>query len=172
MDLELIAVTAEDRLVLANLMQLYLHDFSELEATELTELSAHGTFDYPWLDSYFTSPTREAYLIRLGGRLAGFALARCDIKGDEGAWNLSEFFVARGHRRRGVAAAAARLLFQRHPGTWTLSYLHHNGPAARLWPALAAAVSSGAVHQVEQHPPAVSAAKSRLRFEVPADSAA
>ncbi|MET7859374.1 hypothetical protein ABZS81_19515 [Streptomyces sp. NPDC005318] len=163
MDVELIAVSAEDKLVLANLMQLYLHDFSELDARDL---SAHGTFDYPWLDSYFTGSDREAYLIRIGARPAGFALARCDVEGDDGAWNVSEFFVVRRHRRRGVARDAARLLFQQHPGTWTLSYLHHNAPAARLWPAVAAAVSGGAVHRVEEHPPTVPAAKSRLRFEV------
>lgn len=164
MDIELVPVTAEGRQVLANLMQLYLHDFSELDNREL---SADGTFGYPWFDAYFTSPAREPYLIRVAGRPAGFALVRCDVAGDEGAWNVSEFFVVRRYRRQGVAATAARLLFQRHPGPWTLAYLHHNTAAARLWPALAAAVADGAVRHEEQHPPAVPLAKSRLRFEVP-----
>ncbi|WP_329571846.1 GNAT family N-acetyltransferase [Kitasatospora sp. NBC_01266] len=169
MDVELVATTAEDRPVLANLLQLYLHDFSEFQPIELT---AHGTYDYPYLDRFFGDPDREAYLIRVGGRPAGFVLARCDIAGDDGAWNVSEFFVVRGQRGKGVAGAAARLLFQRHPGMWTLSYLQQNAPAARLWPAVVASVAEGPVARVEQLPPAVTEARYRLRFEVAAGSSA
>ena len=51
MNVDLHAVGWEDKPVVANLLQLYLHDFSEFEPKQL---SAHGTFDYAWLDSYFT----------------------------------------------------------------------------------------------------------------------
>ena len=162
MDVALLAVAAADKPVIANLLQLYLHDFSEFEPAEL---SAHGTFDYAWLDSYFTTPDREAYLITVAGRPAGFALARCDVEGDEGAWNVSEFFVVRGHRGHGVATQAARLLFQRHPGPWTLSYLPANLPAARFWPNLVDAVASGPVSRYELQGPEVPTPKIRLRFE-------
>ncbi|WP_030906733.1 hypothetical protein [Streptomyces sp. NRRL F-5126] len=61
----------------------YLHDFSELRPAEL---SAGGTYDYPWLDSYFvSSPRCEAYLITSGERLAGFAMIRSDVEDDEDA---------------------------------------------------------------------------------------
>ncbi|WP_323377209.1 GNAT family N-acetyltransferase [Streptomyces smaragdinus] len=156
-------MTTADRPILERLLQLHLHDFSEFQPTELTP---EGAFDYPWLDDYFTSANREAYLITADGLLAGFALIRCDVPGDDGAWNVSEFFVARGHRRRGTASTAARQLFQRHPGVWTLAFLEHNVPAARLWPTLAEAVSEGPVERVRKIPPEVPAAKSRLRFRV------
>ncbi|MGW0705217.1 GNAT family N-acetyltransferase [Streptomyces sp. NPDC002643] len=163
MDVELVAVTVDRKQILENLMQLYLHDFSEIVPVEL---SAQGMFDYPWLGSYFTTPEREAYLITSGGRLAGFAMIRCDVEGDEGTWDVSEFFVARGHRRSGVARKAAGQLFRRHPGTWTLSYLHDNAPAARLWPAVVEGVADGPVTGVDKHPPTVPAAKTILRFRV------
>jgi predicted acetyltransferase len=163
MDVDLHAVGAEDKPVIANLLQLYLHDFSEFEPHEL---SVHGLFDYAWLDSYFSEPTREAHLITVAGRPAGFALARCDVDGDDGAWNVSEFFVVRGHRGSGVAGQAARLLFRRHPGPWTLSYLPANLPASRFWPNLVAAVASGPVSRVEPPLPEPSAPKTRLRFHV------
>lgn len=130
------------------------------------ELSAHGTFHYPWLDSYFTAPDREAHLITVAARQAGFALVRRDVDGDDGSWNVSEFFVARGHRGRGVAAQAARLLFQRHPGPWTLSYLSANLPASRFWPNLVNAVACGPVSRHEQLPPEVPTPKIRLRFQI------
>jgi len=161
---DLHAVSATDKPVIANLLQLYLHDFSEFEPHEL---SAHGLFDYAWLDSYFTEPTREAHLITVGGRPAGFALARCDVGGDDGAWNVSEFFVVRGHRGSGVAAQAARLLFQRHPGPWTLSYLPANLPASQFWPKLVGAVADGPVSQVDlRSTEPATAPKTRLRFHV------
>lgn len=163
MDVDLLAVGAEDKPVIARLLQLYLHDFSEFEPREL---SAHGTFDYPWLDSYFTSPDREAHLITVDGRPAGFALARRDVPGYEDAWNVSEFFVVRGHRGRGTAAQAARLLFQRHPGPWTLSYLPANPAASRFWPDLVGAEASGPVVRVDQLPPERPAPKIRLRFHI------
>jgi predicted acetyltransferase len=107
-----------------------------------------------WLDNYFTAAAdREAYLITVGGRPAGFALARSDVDGDDGAWNVSEFFVVRAHRRQGVAAQAAHQLFQRHPGPWTLSYLLDNHPASRFWPNLADTVASGPVDRREQQDP-------------------
>ena len=165
MDVDLLAAGPEDKPFIANLLQLYLHDFSEFEPREL---SAHGTFDYAWLDSYFTAPDREAHLITVDGRPAGFALVRCDVAGDDGAWNVGEFFVVRGHRGRGVAAQAARLLFQRHPGPWTLSYLLANVPASRFWPNLVSAVASGPIARHEQQPPEVPAPRIRLRFEISA----
>lgn len=142
---------------------MYLHDFSEFEPREL---SADGTFDYLWLDGYFTAPDREAHLITVSGRPAGFALVRSDVNGDDGAWNVSEFFVVRAHRGRGVATRAARLVFQRHPGPWTLSYLPANVPASRLWPHLVDAVACGLISRREQQPPETSAPKIRLRFQV------
>jgi predicted acetyltransferase len=177
MDVDLLAVAAADKPVIANLLQLYLHDSSEFEPSEL---SAHGTFDYAWLDSYFTEPTREALLITVAGRPAGFALARCDVDGDEGAWNVGEFFVVRGHRGRargqgegqwqdqgrGVAGQAARLLFRRHPGPWTLSYLPANVPASRFWPKLVGSVAVGPVSRHEFQASEGSAAKVRLRFRI------
>jgi predicted acetyltransferase len=162
-DVELVAVSTADKPVLANLLELYLHDFSEFLPLEL---SADGTFGYRWLDSYFTASDREAYLITKGGQLAGFAMVRCDVDGDVGAWSVSEFFIIRRHRRRGVSREAARQLFQRHPGTWTLSYLHQNAPAARFWPLVVNDLCDGPVGRTEQHPPSVPAAKSNLRFHV------
>jgi len=163
MDIELVAVAAEDKPVLAHLIQLYLHDFSEFEALEL---SMHGTFDYPWLDHYFTSHDREAYLITVDGRPAGFALTRHDVEADPDAWNLAEFFVVRRHRHRGVGREAARRLFRARPGTWTLSYLDHNGPAARLWSTVLDTIAEGRVTYTHNDPPSVPAPVSHVRFRV------
>ncbi len=159
MDVELVVVEEADKVVLANMIQLYQHDFAEIRDQSLTR---HGTFTYPYLDHYFTEPGREAYFIEVAGGLAGFALARADVD-EDGSWNVAEFFVARGHRRRGVARAAARLLFDRHPGEWTLSFDHANAAAGAMWRSIAAAVADGPVTEVDRAEPVPS---TRLRFRV------
>ncbi|SHF89943.1 Predicted acetyltransferase [Streptoalloteichus hindustanus] len=148
--------------MLVNLMQFYLHDFSEIREAELTP---HGTFVYNYLDYYFTETTREAYFIRADGHLAGFALARGDVD-DDGSWNVAEFFVVRRHRGRGVAREAARLLFARHPGEWTLSVDHNNERAGSFWRSVVNEVAVGAVAEVDGHLPSEPVAVTRLRFRV------
>ncbi|WP_367135533.1 GNAT family N-acetyltransferase [Saccharothrix sp. HUAS TT1] len=159
MDVELVAVAETDKAVLANLIQLYQHDFSEIRDLPLTR---HGTFTYAYLDHYFTEPGREAHFIEANGALAGFALARAHVDGDD-SWNVAEFFVARGHRRRGVARRAARLLLARRPGEWTLSFDHANPPAAAFWRSVVADVATGPVTEVDRTEPVPS---TRLRFRV------
>lgn len=49
--------------------------------------------------------------------------------------------MVRKYRRRGVATVAARLLFGRHPGAWTLALDEDNPGAAAFWPALIESVA-------------------------------
>lgn len=155
-------VPAENKPALGSLLQLYLHDSTDFRDLVLT---THGTFVYRYLDHYFTEPGREPYFITVDGELAGFALARDDAEPD-GDWNISEFFVARSHRRRGVGGIAARALVVRHPGVWTLSFDHANGPAVNFWPDVAASVANGSVEHLDRHPPKVDYPGTRLRFRV------
>ncbi|GGP14067.1 GNAT family N-acetyltransferase [Nonomuraea glycinis] len=107
-------------------LQLYLHDFSEVRELDVTP---HGTFTFPYLDHYFTEEDREACFIAANGVLAGFGMTR-RLK-DDGSREMSEFFVLRRHRRRGVGRAAALQVLRRHPGQWRLSFNHANEAAAK-----------------------------------------
>jgi predicted acetyltransferase len=156
-DVELVTTAEADKPVLANLLQLYQYDFSEIRELDLTP---HGTFTYRYLDSYFTESGREAYFVTVDGTLGGFALLRGDAD-DDGSWNVAEFFVVRRYRRRGVARQAARLLFARHPGEWTLSFDRNNAPAAALWRTVVAEAATGEITETECPPPI---AGTRLRF--------
>ncbi len=153
-------VREEEKSVLANLLQLYRHDFSLIRAFELTE---HGTFVYRYLDTLFLESSRQAWLIRHRGHLAGFAMVRAL---PEGRSELSEFFVVRGHRRRGVGRRAAALVFSARPGDWELAYDLANEEAAGFWPLAVAAVSGHAEHLVVG-PPERPTEQMVLRFSVP-----
>jgi len=107
-------VAYADKSVLGRLLQLYLYDFTEFQPREL---NAHGEFEYRYLDLYWApdyGEKRYPFYIRSEGSLAGLAMVRFV----NGVNVMSEFFVLRPYRRRGVGAAAARAVFAALPGRW------------------------------------------------------
>lgn len=132
--LEVRPAAPEEAPVLANLLELYAHDFSLIADLHLGQ---DGRYGYSRLAQYWTDPTRLPFLVRVDGRPAGFALiARgSEISGDPEVWDVSEFFVVRRHRRRGVGAAVAHELWRRHPGRWEVRVMENNVPAIAFWAA-------------------------------------
>ena len=126
-----------ERTALANLMQFYIHDFSEFWSGRADDgdLEDDGRFaEYEHLDAYWREAGRVPVLIRVDCRLAGFALLN-DIShsGRPVDRNMAEFFVARKHRRSGVGTQAARTLFSRYPGLWEAAVARANLPALAFW---------------------------------------
>lgn len=115
----------EDFDLLARLLQLYLHDFSEHTGWDVDE---HGLFHYAWPDAYRHEAGRHAYVLRVEGRPAGFALVR-----EAERIHMAEFFVLRKHRRAGVGLAAARHLLEVHVGPWSITQLATNPEATSFW---------------------------------------
>jgi predicted acetyltransferase len=130
--LEVIPALPREQPVLANLLELYIHDFSEFLDIQL---GADGRFDYPHLSLYWSDPGRHPFLIRIDGKLAGFVLVRqgSEVSGDRAVWDLAEFFVVRGHRRHGIGTAAAQEIWRRLPGWWEIRVMPSNDPARRFW---------------------------------------
>ena len=64
---------AEQAPILANLLQLYAHDFSEFLDVEI---GADGKFTYNPLPLYWIEAWPASFLLRVDGKLAGFALVK------------------------------------------------------------------------------------------------
>jgi len=133
MQIDVIPAALDDKPVLANLMQLYLYDFSEFAGWTINR---HGLYDYRYLDHYWTEPDRYPFLLQVAGELAGFALVRSLDEGDEPVYHVAEFFIMRTFRRTGHGEASARQLFYRFPGQWSISQLERNEAAQRFWRAV------------------------------------
>lgn len=155
---DLVRVAEQHKPVLANLVQFYLYDYTEVRDRELT---SHGTYAYRYLDHYFVEPGREALFILADGRLAGFVLMR---RRSDGTNQVAEFFVLRSHRRHGVGRQAAHALFRRFPGRWQLEFDHVNAAGARFWPAVVEEIAVGTVEVRELCPPEVDHPCTQLRF--------
>ena len=139
--------TREEKVALDNLMQLYKYDWSELAALDVGDDGRYE--DYP-LDDYWTDEGRHPFLLRVGGKLAGFALvaARSRLTGAAGVFDMAELFVMRRYRRRGIGRQAAFAAFDRLRGSWEIRQRASNAAAIAFWRRVVAAYTGGDYREV------------------------
>jgi predicted acetyltransferase len=144
---ELIPATEEQEPILANLLELYIHDFSEFLDMEL---GADGRFGYRDLGVYWREPDRHPFLVKVDGKLAGLVLVKRGslISGEERVWDMAEFFVVRGYRRRGTGTEMAHAVWRRFPGRWEVRVMESNETGRRFWERAIRAFTGEAVEPV------------------------
>lgn len=131
-DVEIIPAAPEEADILANLLELYAHDFSEFHDVELGE---DGRYGYHNLPLYWSEPDRLPFLLKFRQKLAGFAFVKRGpgVTREECVWDMAEFFVLRRYRRCGVGTEAARQVWKRLPGRWEIRVMESNEAAYRFW---------------------------------------
>jgi hypothetical protein len=70
---DVIPAAPEQEAILANLLELYMHDFSEFVGLKL---DANGRFGYERLPLYWKESNRYPFLIMVNGHWAGFVFVR------------------------------------------------------------------------------------------------
>ena len=131
-DVELIPATREQQPILANLLELYMHDFSEFLHLDI---GPDGKFHYPHLSLYWTEPDRYPFLVRVSGKLAGLVLVKKEpgVSTNETVWDMAEFFILRAHRKRGIGTNIAHQVWSRFPGRWQVRVMQSNVAARYFW---------------------------------------
>ena len=90
-----------------------------------------------WLLRWFRDDRTHPLLILSAGQPAGFALVARPLQSPAAAQpvvhEMAEFFIRAPHRRRGVGAEAAGLIFRRFGGDWRVSEAQRNTPAVVFW---------------------------------------
>jgi len=144
-------LTAETRLVVERLWQLYRHDLSEFRGTHGPSgfrgslPDADGTFHTRGLLPYFENDADlAAYVFSSGSHPVGFAFVS---RVTSPVRLMSEFFVVHGLRGHGIARAAVDELFALHPGEWEIPFQENNVAAARFWRSVAADVAGEHVRE-------------------------
>lgn len=137
---------------IANLFQLYVHDFTDFWTERRVEIGEDGRFPpYPPLETYWRDPTRSAWLIRADGNMAGFVLLNTHShSGKPVDHSMAEFFVARHYRREGVGRAAALQTIATRPGQWEIAVARRNTGALAFWRGVARASATGPVDEQDQ----------------------
>lgn len=132
LQVEVVPATTEQEPVLANLLELYAHDFSDFFDLKIR---ADGRFGYEPLPLYWRESGRFPFLVRVSGDLAGFVLVQqgSQVSGDRETWDVAEFFVLRGYRRHGVGVRAAHHLWRMFTGRWEVRVAEKNVVARKFW---------------------------------------
>ena len=126
MNVQIAPIRAGEDSALAALLQLYVYDFSEMLGLDVGD---DGRYRVP------PTEDRDAFLIRVDGKLAGFALhvGKSRLTGEAGVHDVAEFFVLQRYRRAGVGEHAARGLFDRFRGRWEVRQKTENTRAIAFW---------------------------------------
>ena len=145
--LDLIPAGEDQHAVLANMLELYTYDFSEFLPIELGD---DGRFGYKNLVLYWTDTRRRAFLARFQNKLAGLALVKrgSELSGNAEVWDMAEFFILRGYRRRGTGTELAAKVWRACPGLWEVRVRLNNAPALQFWNSAVASFTGREAKQV------------------------
>ncbi len=150
MGLEITPATDADYPIVCNLARFYLYDMAEHARWPFP---ADGLFDAEdQFANYWGRPGSKfvwppawrgfAFLIRVEGHLAGFALVKRERETPP-FFDMGEFFVARQYRRLGIGRRAATEMFDRFPGNWEVRQMPTNKPAQMFWRRIIADYTGG-----------------------------
>lgn len=145
------AATLRDATLLSNLLELYVHDMSEVFTN--VELGPDGRFGYDKLPLYWSEPDRRfAFLIRNATRVVGFVLVTrgSPVTDDLDVLDVAEFFVIRSQRRSGVGREAAFLVWNRLPGKWIVRVSEGSPGAVSFWRGTIMEYSKGAAIETQR----------------------
>ena len=122
----------EEKEILYNLMQLYTYELSFYEDENINfKILDNGLYKISkYVDLYWKEETRHAYIVKVDGQLAGFALERFN---ENNMNEIAEFFVIYKYRKIGVGSFMANEIFKRYKGKWEIKTLLKNKPAQNFW---------------------------------------
>ncbi len=146
--IEVIPAGSEQQSILANLLALYMHDFSEFYDLEI---GTDGRFDYTSLPLYWSERGWHPFLVHVQSKLAGCVLVKrgSELSGNETVWDMAEFFVLRRYRRQGIGTQIAHRVWRLFPGPWEVRAMQSNVSAHDFWARAVSAFTGEATHPVQ-----------------------
>jgi predicted acetyltransferase len=113
-----------------NMMQFYMHDFSEWIALSIGD---NGFFTITPKAEYFANPKTKAYLVTVDGETAGFVTLDNDVNHPDATYNMGYFFIGRRFRGKGIGKEVVAKVLNSSPGVWQIYHITANLGAAAFW---------------------------------------
>ncbi|WP_133137159.1 GNAT family N-acetyltransferase [Legionella rowbothamii] len=130
---QIIEATQDDLPLIQNMWLFYIYELGRYCGfNKGWECPVNLNFIPDDLTFYFTNPN-QAFLINVGGEVAGFILL--NKKGTQLSidWNMAEFFILAKFQGKGIGQSIAHELWKTHSGCWEVSVIPENKPALAFW---------------------------------------
>jgi predicted acetyltransferase len=132
MNFTLLQASNDHKIVIQNLMQFYIYDFSEYVRYDVED---NGLFaPYPDLKDYWEGDNNKfPYIIKRNDKYVGFVLVKFISSKDRSYFSIAEFFILKKYRHEGIGKAIAIKVFNLHKGQWEVYQKDSNKPAQIFW---------------------------------------
>jgi predicted acetyltransferase len=114
----------------------YLADLTADTTGVFPSLTTTGQSVSEIIQGWFHDDRCTAFMVLRDQEPVGFAVVQRSLAGSEDPkrhYRLSEFFIRRPFRSKGVGRGAAMLIFARYAGEWTIAEQSRNPGAIRFW---------------------------------------
>lgn len=114
----------------------YLADLTADTTGVFPSLTVTGQSVSEIIQGWFHDDRCAAFIVLREQDPVGFAVVQRGLASADGPkrhYRLSEFFIRRPFRRKGVGRGAALLLFARYAGEWTIAEQSRNPGALKFW---------------------------------------
>jgi predicted acetyltransferase len=132
MNATLLPASNDHKIVIQNLMQLYIYDFSEFVKYDVED---NGLFaPYSNLMDYWEKDNNKfPYVIKMNDKYVGFVLVKLINSTDRSYFSIAEFFILKKYRHEGIGKSIAIEVFNLHKGQWEIFQKDSNKPAQIFW---------------------------------------
>src|SRR6185437_10196727 len=132
MKLILLKALEQHKIVIRNLMQYYIYDFSEYIKNDVED---NGLFaPYSNLMDYWEGDGNKfPYVIKMNDKYVGFVLVKLITSVGGNYFSIAEFFILKKYRKEGIGKTIAIKVFNLHKGHWEVYQKITNKPAQLFW---------------------------------------
>ena len=142
MPLRLERATLQQKDLIQNLLNMYLHEMSAFEDFEVAD---NGDFEYPNFSCFFVEPDRHPFIVRVKGKVV--LVKDIDSLRGGSIHTIPEFFIMHTYRRLGIGEEIARMVFDLFPGKWQVAVHEHNKVGRQFWKTVIWRYTGGVMHE-------------------------
>lgn len=85
------------------------------------------------LQLYSTAEDRHVYILKESESIIGFALVNKHLRFNAGGFAVADFYIQKGHERKGYGRKLAEHVFAQFPGNWEVAVTLKNSSALVFW---------------------------------------
>lgn len=131
----IIPATLADYPIVQNMARFYAYDLSRdcsfiSSDWAMPENGCYESFDFK---IYFEDKSCKAYLIKIDGELAGFALLNQATTTPQTNWNVGEFCILAKFQGKGIGRQVIEKILNANPGIWEVAVIPENKSALGFW---------------------------------------